>query len=435
MSSGTDASDALAAFQDDARAAGLALPTARRLSPSWAVVAAVVVVGVSLTVGYATNWFELNRPPANPLASLPSCPPGGVSLAVSTESVDAGGLAEAWPSVAQAFSQATGNCLTTASSATVNGFGSLSSRALDGLVGPELPPSSLASQVLEVPLMVSPVVVLANLNGTGSAVTLSANALAGIYLGTVDSWSSPAITATNPRLASTLPITPVAIAGASSVNLPFSAYLSEWNSTFRDALGSGTNLSWPAPVDLTTADDVAAVVASVPGAVGYTSGLPCPAGGAVVCASIQSGLGSFDLPTAATVIAAANVEGNSTGAASSNWSNVTGAAPTNATVYPMVENSYAVVYRDLGTAYGAALSYNESKWLIGLLFWVAADSYGTAGPLEEAAGYYPLPGAFALGAEEMTLTVTYLGGWILLPAGSLQEGAGEGNEGGETGEF
>lgn len=424
-------------FEVEARQAGLALPTARRLNPGLALAALAIVVAASLAVGYSTGWMNLNRPHPGPLSQLPGCSAGGIALEVATESGASAELATAWPSLASAFSAATGNCLSVSTAATSAGFAGLTGETLDALVGPELPGTSgagsLSAETFAVPLLVSPVVVLVNTGDPLSQVQLSAAALAGAYLGTVTSWADPLITGDNPGLDSDLNVTVVHLDGPVEANAVFSTYLAQWNATFRATVVPGPNTSWPVGPGATSPSQVSSLVASTPGAIGYEPTDVCPSlPPGVECAAVQSGSDTFVAPTAGEVSAAADLEANSTAAVAGDWVNVTGVAPLNSTAYPMVETTYGILYRDLGTAYGPLLGLNASKWLIALLFWVASDTSDTAGNLATAHGYDPLPAAFALEAEETVLSVTYLGSWILLPPSSV---LGESEGGGETGEF
>jgi len=434
--------DATSRFEEAARSAGLVLPASRRINPWLALLVAALIVTTSLAVGYSTGWMNLSRSYPGPLSELPGCSASGpgVTLTVATEGGSSAGLAVAWPSVATAFSTATGGCLSVVSSATSAGFAALSSQSIDALVGPALPGTGstggLASQTTDVPLFVSPLVVLVNAEGLSPELNLSAGALAGAYLGTVDRWNNTELTASNPGLRSTLNLTVVYLQGPSQANAVFSTYLAEWNATFRTEVGPGTNLSWPVGLAAGSPAGVESLVASTPGAIGYEPTDVCPSlPSGLLCAAVQAAPSTYVAPTPAEVVAAEEVEANSSAALAGSWANVTGVASTNSSVYPMVETTYAVVYRDLGTTYGNALGLNASKWLIALLFWVISSTGGTAGRLAGLYGYVPLPSGFATTAEETDLNVTYYGGWILIPASALVEAPGESGGGGETGEF
>ncbi len=435
--------EAASRFAEQARASGLALPTSRRFNPQLAVVAAVVIVVASVATGFATNWFNLNRPAPNPLAELPGCGGGTTTLSVATEAGASAGLASSWSSLSTAFGAATGNCLTVVGGATSAGFSALSSLSVDALVGPSVPTAAtagaLAGETYDVPLFVSPVVVLVNTEGLSPHLQLSGSALAGAYLGTVLNWSDPTLTATNPGLSSTEPVSVVYLAGSSAANVVFSDYLATWNASFRGTVATGANVSWPVGTPANSSSEVVALVAATPGAIGYVPTDLCSTVLApVACAAVQTGGGQFATPTFSNVATAADLEANSTAAAAGAWGNVTGVAPTNSSAYPMLETTYAVLYRDLGTTYGAQLSYNASKWLVALVFWVETNTSGTPEIIGAASGYFPLPWSFALSSAEIVLNITYQGAWILLPPGALADGYGENgetDETGETGEF
>ncbi len=441
MSGGPDESEAGACFAAEAKAAGLAVPSSRRFDPWLAVGVAVLLSLTALTVGYATDWMNLSRTRPGPLAELPGCAPGGVQLTVGVEADLPGELGGTWTTLTAAFSAATGGCLSVLSTAAAAGFGGLASHKLAAVVGPLVPapegPTSLGNETYDVPLFVTPIDVLVNDEGLPSPLNLTANALAGAFLGNVTSWANPLLTDANPGLRSSQNVSVAYLQGPDAANAVFSGYLAQANATFLALVGSGANVSWPVGVPVANVSQMLGWIAATPGGIGYAPGALCPFLPAhVTCAAVQTN-GGFAVPSSGKVLAAADVESNTSAASAGDWANVTGVAPASSAVYPMVETTYAVLYRDLGTTYGAEFGLNASKWLIGLFFWIASNTSGTAGELAASAGLYALPGAFATAAEESVLSVTYDGGWILLPPSSLQGESGESGagEGGETGEF
>ncbi len=432
--------DDTARFAEEARAAGLALPSGGRFRTRTVVVAAVVIVALSLTVGYATGWMNLSRSRPSPLALLPGCPPGGITVEVSSEPDLPSSVANAWPSLTSGFSTYTGGCLSVYTLPSGAGFGTLTSLHTDAIVGPELPApegkTGLAADTEAVPLVVSPVVVVVNTAGLLPTLSLSASALAGAYLGSVVSWNASALTATNPGLTSDLNLSVVHLAGPSETNALFSTYLAEHDPAFSSSVGTGVNVTFPVGVVATSDAEVTSLVASTPGRVGYEAADVCPSLPAgLVCASLQAGSSSFVAPSRSTVAAAAALEANSSAAVEGNWANASGVAPWNSSVYPVVKTTYALMYRDLGTAYGPQLGLNASKWLVALFFWIASDTTGATSTVATTYGFVVLPTSLAVMAEEADLSVTYLGNWILQPPGAILEGSEGGESGGETGEF
>ncbi len=430
--------DAAAQFARDARASGLALPTSRRFNPRTVLVVIAALVAASLVFGYATNWVTLNRPAPNPLAHLPGCPPSGVNVQVSVEADASGGLTSLWPELATGFSTATGGCLAVVSNASSVAYTPLGAKTADAVVGPLLPASgALAGDTESAPLLISPVVVLVNSNGLGGAVNLTAAALAGAYLGTVSSWADVLLSGPNPADASTANVSVVHLAGPSAATGLLSNYLSEWNSSFATTVGGGPNVTWPGGLVAATPQDVPALVAAAPGRIGYVPTDACPSLPAhVLCAALQTATGSFALPTLGALSSAAALLANTSAAQKNDWRNLSGVAPVGSNVYPMLEVTYVTMYRDLGTAYGASLGLNESKWLVAAFYWVAADTSNAVVSLAAPYGYFPVPELLGFEAQKAVLTYTYLGNWILLPPSALVPGDNEAGEGsGETGEF
>ena len=433
--------EAASRFAAEARASGLALPTARRFNPRIVLVAVAVIVAASVSVGYATGWMNLSRPAVNPLDQLPLCPPGGVTVSVAAEPDLAGAVASAWPSLVGGFGAATGHCLIVRSGTTDSAFGALTGHSAYAELGPELPaaagPGTLGGATFAVPLLVSPVVVVVNANGLGGSVSLSAPALAGILLGTITAWNAPELAATNPGWSSSEPISVVTLAGPSVTNGLLSSYLADHSPSFRSDVGVGANVTFPVGTVEPTETAVLSEVERTNGSVGYVASDVCPTLPiGVVCASLQSGSSTFVSPSAASVAAAASLEANSTAAVAQQWQNVSGVAPWNTSVYPLVQTTYAVMYRDLGVAYGDQVDLNTSKWLIALFFWIASDTGGGVATVGVASGFVALPTTLGYLGEIADLSVTYLGGWILAPPGAVLEESGEsGGDGGETGEF
>ncbi len=398
-----------------------------------------MIVAVSLVIGYGTGWMNLSRPAPNPLAQLPGCPPTGVSLAVATQADASVGLAASAAALATGFSTATGGCLAVAFSADATGFGALSVRSVDAVIGPLAPQAGeLPGPVYQLPLFIAPVVVVVNAEGLGSSLNLSAAALAGVYLGSVTSWSAPLLEATNPGLHSSLAVSVDHFGGPSEASALLSGYLAERNTTFAGTVTAGANVSWPVGTTAATPASMLALIAATPGSIGYEPTDVCPSLPAgLVCASLQTGTGgSYVAPSSGAVASAASLLANTSAATGLHWANASGVSGAGATVYPMLEITYAFVYRDLGTSYGSNLTLNDSKWLIASLFWIASDTSSAAGPLIAPSGYFPLPDILAYESEKSVLSVTYEGGWVLLPPSSVTPGDNEAGEGpGETGEF
>lgn len=433
------------AFAEEARSAGLVVPPPRKFGAEQAVVAlgiSVLVLAAALGVGYAAGWLNPARSSSSGpvLAGPQDCGANGsaVPLVLADEPNASTGLDAAWAALADPFANLTGSCLSVEMHAT--GLDGLASLSVAGTIGPSIPEAgslaNLSSETYSVPLLASPLVVLYHLGGTTASLNLTADALAGIYLGTVRAWNDPSLTAWNPGLASDLPVTPFHLAGPSVANDLLSSYLSEENASFRTAVGSGVSPAWPVGPSASSPAEMLSQVAAMPGAIGYEPSNVCPSlPRSVGCAGLGSASASFTPATVASVLAALNSTSASTAAVGADWANVTGVTYGDPGAYPMVELTYASVYRDVAKAYGALLSPIQAKWLLTLLWWVASLETTTWAtehvvPSVLSDGYVPVPTSMEGMAQNTLALVTYNGTSILFPNG--EEGGESGND---TGEF
>lgn len=110
-----------------------------------------------------------------------------------------------------------------------------------------------------------------NLEGVDS-LALDGDTLANIFLGSISSWSDPAIAALNEGV--TLPDEPIIVAhrsdGSGTTSI-FTTYLSDVSDDWANGPGAGKEIEWPAPnsVGGEKNDGVAAQIQQNPGAIGY----------------------------------------------------------------------------------------------------------------------------------------------------------------------
>jgi phosphate transport system substrate-binding protein len=128
--------------------------------------------------------------------------------------------------------------------------------------------------LLQFPAVIGGVVPVVNITGVAPGqLRLDAGVLGAIYTGRVRRWDDAAIAALNPGLA--LPdanITAVHRAEASGTTWLFSRWLAARDAGWRDAIGSGTTLAWPAGVNDAAGagnEGVASLVQRTRWAIGY----------------------------------------------------------------------------------------------------------------------------------------------------------------------
>lgn len=123
--------------------------------------------------------------------------------------------------------------------------------------------------VVHIPMVFGAVTVAYNLPGVDGLV-LDANAIAGIFLGTITTWNDGAIAELNPD--ATLPDAEIVVAhrsDSSGTTNIFSTYLDGENPDWHGQVGAGKELQWPTGVGAQGNDGVAAAIAQNEGGVGY----------------------------------------------------------------------------------------------------------------------------------------------------------------------
>ena len=177
-----------------------------------------------------------------------------------------------------------------------------------------LKPEELAkSGLAQFPSAIGGVVPVVNIEGVKPGdLTLDGQLLGDIYLGKISKWNDPAIAALNPGLA--LPdqkITVVHRSDGSGTTFNFSNYLSKVSPQWRQQVGEGTSVQWPAGIGGKGNEGVAAYVKQIKGGIGYVE-LAYALQNAMPYASLQNAAGQWVQPTAETFAAAA---------ASADWAN------------------------------------------------------------------------------------------------------------------
>ena len=202
-------------------------------------------------------------------------------------------------------------------------------------------------RLMQFPIAMGGIAVVANLPGAppGSGVAklrLSGAVLADIYMGTVTSWSHPALTALNPGLPlPDQPITVVHRAEGSGTTYNFAAYLAQASAPWRERVGVDTELRWPTGTGVRGSQGIVDTVKAIPGAIGYVEAGQAARAGLLV-AEMGNRAGRFVAPSRQTVEAAA---------ASADWSRAPHftlllAEATATDAYPIAATVFALMPRD-----------------------------------------------------------------------------------------
>ena len=170
-----------------------------------------------------------------------------------------------------------------------------------------LKPEELAKYGLaQFPSVIGGVVPIINVAGIApGALRLDGATLADIFLGRIGKWNDPAIAALNPGLA--LPdqkITVVHRSDGSGTTFNFVNYLSKVSPEWKDKVGEGTSVQWPAGIGGKGNEGVTAYVKQIKGGIGYVE-LSYALQNKMAYASLKNASGNFVQPSDETFAAAA----------------------------------------------------------------------------------------------------------------------------------
>ncbi len=160
--------------------------------------------------------------------------------------------------------------------------------------------------LMQFPAIMGGVVPVYNLAGIASGdVKFTGPLLADIYLGKVKKWNDPAIAALNPGVK--LPgddITVVHRSDGSGTSFLWTNYLSKVSPEWKDKVGEGTSVKWPAGVGGKGNEGVASYVQKINGAIGYVE-YAYAKQNKLAAGQVKNRAGKFVAPTDASFKAAA----------------------------------------------------------------------------------------------------------------------------------
>lgn len=171
------------------------------------------------------------------------------------------------------YSKVAGMRLNYQSIGSGGGIKQIAERTVDfGASDKPLTPEELKKDdLLQFPAVVGGVVLVVNIPGVKAGeLKLDADATCRIFLGDVRKWSDPGLKALNPGLA--LPdagITVVRRSDGSGTTAIFTDYLSNTCSAWKEKVGSGTSVNWPAGIGGKGNEGVANYVQRTANSIGY----------------------------------------------------------------------------------------------------------------------------------------------------------------------
>jgi phosphate transport system substrate-binding protein len=158
--------------------------------------------------------------------------------------------------------------------------------------------------VLQIPETAGPVCLTYNLPGLAQPLQLSADVIAGMFLGTITSWHDPLVKKDNPNV--TLPNSKVVIvhrSDGSGTTAAFTTYLSAVSADWKSKVGQGGAVSWPAGMGGKGSEGVTGAIRQAPGTIGYVE-LTYAQQNKLPVASVKNLAGKYVQPSTASTTAA-----------------------------------------------------------------------------------------------------------------------------------
>ncbi|MGF1498355.1 MAG: phosphate ABC transporter substrate-binding protein PstS [Elainellaceae cyanobacterium] len=163
--------------------------------------------------------------------------------------------------------------------------------------------------IVLLPMTAGSVAIAYNLPGIDSGLKLTRAVYPAIFAGEIANWSDPQIAAANPDL--TLPDLPIILvhrSDGSGTTAALTNHLSAISPTWKETVGAGVSVSWPAGVAIKSNAGVSAQIQQAAGAIGYVELSYAQQLGMTV-AALENQAGEFVLPgVASTASALSTVE-------------------------------------------------------------------------------------------------------------------------------
>jgi phosphate transport system substrate-binding protein len=248
---------------------------------------------------------------------------------------------------AEAYQAKTGNKLNYQSIGSGGGMKAIKAKTVDfgATDSPMLSADLDAGGMVQFPAIIGGVVPVVNIEGVKAGeLKLNGELLAKIFSGAILSWNDKRIVAINPgvKLPATT-ITVVTRADSSGTTAIFTDYLGKLSPFFKDTVGQGTTVSWPASSTLSGKgnEGVAANVARIKDSIGYVE-FAFAKKNNLTYIQLQNAAGKFVMPQEKSFAAAA---------AGVEWSKFPGMATfiTNApgdASWPITGATFIVVYKN-----------------------------------------------------------------------------------------
>lgn len=249
-------------------------------------------------------------------------------------------------------------------------------------------------ELLHVPTVLGAVVVTYNLPSVNTELNLTPEAIAGAFLGKITRWNDAAIASSNAGVSlPDAPITVVHRSDGSGTSFVFTDYLSKVSPEWKEKVGAGAAVQWPAGGGEKGNEGVTGRVKQTPNSIGYTE-LIYAEENKLPVASIKNSTGQFVRPSLdSTTAAASSIAGQMPDDLRVSITNAPGA-----TAYPISSFTYLLVYKE-------QQDKAKGEALVDFLWWAIHDGEQMA----KDKLYAPLPDEVVKKAETKIRSITFQG--------------------------
>lgn len=249
-------------------------------------------------------------------------------------------------------------------------------------------------EILHIPTVLGADVITYNLPGVGADLKLTPEAIAGIFLGNIKRWNDPQIASTNTGV--NLPASEIVVvhrSDGSGTTFVFTDYLSKVSAEWKEKVGVGGSVNWPAGLGAKGNEGVTGQVKQTPNSIGYVE-LIYAEQNKLPYAAVKNSAGEFVRPALDSITAAA--AGVAAQMPDDLRVSITNASSAGA--YPIASFTYLLVYKE-------QQDQGKGKALVDFLWWAIHDGEQMAKDLL----YAPLPSEVVKRAEGKINSITYQG--------------------------
>ena len=250
--------------------------------------------------------------------------------------------------------------------------------------------------VLHIPTVLGADVVTYNLPGVTQPLKLTADVIAGIFMGTIKRWNDTRIASLNTGVS--LPNQDILVvhrSDGSGTTYIFTDYLTTAVPAWKTGVGKGKEVKWPVGVGAKGNEGVAGQVKQTPGSIGYVE-LAYAKQNNLPIAAIRNQSGQFVVASVAAVTAAA------AGAAAKLPANtdyrISIVNAPGADAYPISSFTWILVYQH-------QRDETKGKKIVDFLNWALTDGEASAATLD----YAPLPSSMAATVKQRLSSIDYTG--------------------------